>query len=52
MGEPITLYDKDGNIFFVYGPATMHEALEAGATIEKPQPKAELKETPAKGKGK
>lgn len=53
MGEPIALYDKDGNELTLYGPSTVREALDAGATLDKPKakPKAATDDKPA-AKGK
>ena len=52
MGEPITLYDKNGKTITVYGQAVMKAMLEAGATLEKTQPAKEADKPADKPKGK
>jgi hypothetical protein len=41
MGQPITLYTKDGDELIVYGEAQMRVELERGALTEKPTAAAE-----------
>lgn len=36
MGQPITIYDKDGNAVTVYGRAQLEELLKAGHTEAPP----------------
>ncbi len=50
MGQPITIYDKDGNAVVVYGLAQMEFLLGAGHTKDKPLAKQPARK-PRKTKG-
>lgn len=55
MGQPTTIYDKDGNPVVVYGLAQMKVLLGAGHTKDQPlaeQPAEKTARKPRKAKGK